>query len=589
MALKNFLPLFLLPILLLSSISEVGSIAPTVYAPSKGTTDSSPLASDLNNDGVVNMVDISIVALACFSRPGDLRWNPIADLNGDNYIDLLDVAQVAQDFMKRALLKYDFDKPLDWTVVSGTWGTANGLLEGISDAEGFVYNGDIGRDFTLTARVKIAADSPRNEIAFLVCFADLKNYYWIGLGCWDHRVSISRKLNGVAQELSYEGSVEEVAKNVWYNISVVLSADRISLYINDQFELEANDSALNGGAIGVRCWNAHVFLDYVEAVMTRSEILSELPFLGAFHTGAPFQDVFARTNVWTPAMGIVKFSSFQRDARNPTTINDDGSLSGGYANGQLYASCNSLLSQGVVPLIEMTRIRNFENLTETAVRNFLQGWGTWIKTNYPQRFVLWSPACEFNFPDGVAGWGQETGGVPWKIDYRYFNPQISMIRRIRDELGLQNTILIVIHANLLVTTNRFDIFTGIDEYVEGFAQGDVFGVSHYLGYEDSSFNPGGLTWQETLNLSWTRSRIIWQKVCQRAGKELPFYFVEFSPGSVWDVHGTPLWKEAVTYVYTQMVNANKWVKGLLWYVGDRVEPDAMDELLRLGSQFEGYA
>ena len=36
---------------------------------------------DINNDGVVDMLDISIAAYAFGSYPGHPRWNPLADVN----------------------------------------------------------------------------------------------------------------------------------------------------------------------------------------------------------------------------------------------------------------------------------------------------------------------------------------------------------------------------------------------------------------------------------------------------------------------------------------------------------------------------
>jgi hypothetical protein len=53
---------------------------------------------DLNGDGVVNMIDLSIVALAYLSKPGDPNWNPIADIAEPfGIINIIDVAAVAKE------------------------------------------------------------------------------------------------------------------------------------------------------------------------------------------------------------------------------------------------------------------------------------------------------------------------------------------------------------------------------------------------------------------------------------------------------------------------------------------------------------
>jgi hypothetical protein len=56
--------------------------------------------ADLNSDGTINIVDISIVARAFGSRTGDPNWNPIADLDKNGQVNILDIALVARDYGK---------------------------------------------------------------------------------------------------------------------------------------------------------------------------------------------------------------------------------------------------------------------------------------------------------------------------------------------------------------------------------------------------------------------------------------------------------------------------------------------------------
>jgi parallel beta-helix repeat protein len=90
--------------------NETGSdgifdIAYTVY---ESNTDHYPLVNpliltmqtDLNGDGAVNIVDISIVAKAFGSKTGDPNWNPTADLNKDGIANILDITLVAKDYGK---------------------------------------------------------------------------------------------------------------------------------------------------------------------------------------------------------------------------------------------------------------------------------------------------------------------------------------------------------------------------------------------------------------------------------------------------------------------------------------------------------
>jgi len=53
---------------------------------------------DLNDDHIINILDIAIVARAYGAMPGDSNWNQVADLNDDDIINILDVAMIARHF-----------------------------------------------------------------------------------------------------------------------------------------------------------------------------------------------------------------------------------------------------------------------------------------------------------------------------------------------------------------------------------------------------------------------------------------------------------------------------------------------------------
>ena len=60
-----------------------------------------PLPStDLNKDGTVNIVDISIVARAFGSKLGDPNWNAIADIDKNGWVNIVDITVVARDYGK---------------------------------------------------------------------------------------------------------------------------------------------------------------------------------------------------------------------------------------------------------------------------------------------------------------------------------------------------------------------------------------------------------------------------------------------------------------------------------------------------------
>lgn len=55
---------------------------------------------DLNGDGVVNIIDIAIVARAFGSKPRGPNWNALADLDKNGWINIIDIATVAKDYGK---------------------------------------------------------------------------------------------------------------------------------------------------------------------------------------------------------------------------------------------------------------------------------------------------------------------------------------------------------------------------------------------------------------------------------------------------------------------------------------------------------
>ena len=60
------------------------------------------LVTDLNEDGKVNIQDLFIVAKAFQTKPGDEHWDPRADLDGNDLINIVDLYEVAKDYGKAA-------------------------------------------------------------------------------------------------------------------------------------------------------------------------------------------------------------------------------------------------------------------------------------------------------------------------------------------------------------------------------------------------------------------------------------------------------------------------------------------------------
>jgi hypothetical protein len=142
----------------------------------------------------------------------------------------------------------------------------NSMLEGINTAEGLIVAGDAAwADYTFTAPVRVALDSLRNEIALVFRYVDAANFYWAGLGCWAHRVSISKMVAGAPIELVSSGTIDEVVTGDTYVLAVKAVGNQIELYVNGALELSIIDDSFSAGKIGFRLYSSHVEVDYADA------------------------------------------------------------------------------------------------------------------------------------------------------------------------------------------------------------------------------------------------------------------------------------------------------------------------------------
>lgn len=60
------------------------------------------IAGDINVDGEVSLPDLTLLARAYNTKPGDKNWNLKADINGDGQVDLSDLAILARNYNKGA-------------------------------------------------------------------------------------------------------------------------------------------------------------------------------------------------------------------------------------------------------------------------------------------------------------------------------------------------------------------------------------------------------------------------------------------------------------------------------------------------------
>lgn len=57
-----------------------------------------PIRGDIDGNGIVDIFDVAVVALAFGSTPGYGEWDPRADLNADGIVDILDATIIGVNF-----------------------------------------------------------------------------------------------------------------------------------------------------------------------------------------------------------------------------------------------------------------------------------------------------------------------------------------------------------------------------------------------------------------------------------------------------------------------------------------------------------
>ena len=88
------------------NVTGSDSIGDTPYVIDEDNVDRYPLiypygyvpSPDVNDDGIVDILDIRVCARAFGSKLGDINWNPTVDLNSDGLIDIFDLRKIAKHY-----------------------------------------------------------------------------------------------------------------------------------------------------------------------------------------------------------------------------------------------------------------------------------------------------------------------------------------------------------------------------------------------------------------------------------------------------------------------------------------------------------
>jgi hypothetical protein len=89
----------------------------------------------------------------------------------------------------------------------------------------------------------------------------------MGLGCWGHKYSISKVVNGVFSELVSSGVIGDVAHNTSYTLKAVCEGSTLELWEGGVKVLDTTDTDLTSGSLGLRAYNSDIEVTSMSAAV----------------------------------------------------------------------------------------------------------------------------------------------------------------------------------------------------------------------------------------------------------------------------------------------------------------------------------
>lgn len=169
------------------------------------------------------------------------------------------------------LLQSDFEEDsAGWVIDNGNWALAQVDGRGVYRAtgRGLTHAGDTSwRDYRMEADMMMASTASGGSAGLAFRYQDPANFYHVRLD--DNRsteagvktIQLYKWVNGAASKVAE--APFEFEYDTWYTLAVEAEGESIQAYIDGELMLEAADSSLPSGAVGVRTYDRNTSVDRV--------------------------------------------------------------------------------------------------------------------------------------------------------------------------------------------------------------------------------------------------------------------------------------------------------------------------------------
>lgn len=223
---------------------------------------------------------------------------------------------------EKVLFRDDFadGEAADWTVIGGHWAVVDGEFVETSDQGGtnIAINGPEVTDFQLTAQVRSTDD---DDVGVVFRFQDRDNFSLVAFNTQKTRIQLQKRVGGQASTLQTV-SLPAITTGIPFEVAVRARQERIQVFVNGRTVIDATDSLVTTGRIGLYSqFNKYAAFDNVQVVTLKAvkNIGGNTIYVDAANEGKT-EDGHTEATAWGTIKEALRDPRFQDSAGNTILI-----------------------------------------------------------------------------------------------------------------------------------------------------------------------------------------------------------------------------------------------------------------------------